>query len=162
MPHIPRRLALVTICGALVIGGAIYYQKGIELWQRYAPVVDAEVGPHASEVTAQARQIAALVEAAIRERFPAAPVPVDDIAAADGSAVADSLGQIWVKPVIANMRAEPSAEGALVTTLARGVEVDRLGNRGVWIHVRTRQGVVREGWMHASVLTSKGPKAAAQ
>ena len=158
LPHIPRRLALATICGAVIVGGGIYYQKGVSLWQKYAPVVDAEVGPHANEVTAQARQIAALVEAAIRERFPAGAPPEavgDEIP--EGDALTAVLRHAWVKPEVANMRAKPSPDGALVATLARGIEVDQLGAQGAWIRVRTRQATPQEGWMHASVLTSTAP-----
>jgi hypothetical protein len=160
LPHVPRRLALATICGAMIVGGGIYYQKGIDLWRKYAPVVDAEVAPHADEVTAQARQIAALVEAAIRERFPAAP-PVAESDTRPGDDALDAiLRHAWVKPEIANMRAEPSPDGALVATLARGIEVEQIEARGAWIHVRTRATNSQQGWMHASVLSSRAPQAA--
>jgi hypothetical protein len=160
LPHIPRRLAWASVVGALIVGGGVYYQKGIGLWQKYAPVVDAEVAPQAAEVTAQARQIAALVEAAIRERLPAPP-PAEEAGIPETAAGDDPLAALrraWVKPEIANLRAEPSADGSLVTTLPRGVEIEQIGVRGAWIRVRALVGAKPEGWMHASVLTSTAPK----
>jgi hypothetical protein len=160
-PRVSRRLALAAICVVALVGGGDFYREGVSLYRQYAPAAEAEVGARAGEVTSQAREFAARVGAAIREQFPDDSEAEQTLAESPLSAndvLTSVLRRAWIKPDSANMRAEPSPDGALVATLSRGAQVEQLGARGVWIHVRTAGANGQEGWVHASLLSSRAPE----
>jgi hypothetical protein len=63
---------------------------------------------------------------------------------------------------VANLRENPSTGAAVVTKLARNVEVTPVEHRGEWVFVRVGEGTAqRQGWIANSVLKEAGDKAAA-
>jgi Bacterial SH3 domain len=62
---------------------------------------------------------------------------------------------------VANLRENPSTGAAVVTKLARDVEVTPVEHRGDWVFVRVGEGAdQRQGWIANSVLKESGTKAA--
>ena len=86
-----------------------------------------------------------------------APAPVDSPKPVSPQVAEQSLA---VVTHAANIRAEPSTEGAIITTLQRGVNVAVIEHRGNWTLVRidreNGKAESRQGWVYSSFLNSAG------
>jgi endonuclease YncB( thermonuclease family) len=67
-----------------------------------------------------------------------------------GDEPATAAPTLTVEVRAANVRATPSRNGRLVTTLRRGETVEEIGRAGEWYHVRLRTGV--PGWIFGELL----------
>ena len=62
---------------------------------------------------------------------------------------------------VANLRAQPSTGAAVVTRLARNMEVTTVERRGNWVFVRVGEGAnQQQGWVASSVLKDTDTAAA--
>jgi hypothetical protein len=130
-PRITRRL-LLDGCLAAALAVAV-----VVLYPTVAPML-AEYWPDAfAQATSDASLAAQPAVHAVRV---AAPAPV-----------APSRVDITVHA--ANVRATPSASGAIVTLLTRGSKVTPLEQRGSWVRIQSASGnQTQQGWVYSAYL----------
>ncbi|MBV9570379.1 MAG: SH3 domain-containing protein [Alphaproteobacteria bacterium] len=73
------------------------------------------------------------------------------------TAVASAEPHATVRVRIANLREQPSKTAAVVTRLARNMDVVPMERRGNWVFVRIGEGAgQKQGWVSSAVLTDSG------